>query len=143
MSETTAHRGGARFDSRWMLLCGVWESLGIRELGELEIAGSNPAALTDSLTVLRDVGKPGNPPALGAGDRRFESGHPDWRGVLRRERSADNRKTKVQFLPGRLDLVGDLTSRGTKALAAEPLALNQAGEGSSPSGPTATSALVV
>src|SRR5262245_41822328 len=37
----------------------------------------------DSLTgysgeqTLRDVGKPGNPPALGAGERRFESGHPD------------------------------------------------------------------
>jgi hypothetical protein len=32
---------------------------------------------------------------------------------------------------------------GTKALAAEPLALNQAGEGSSPSGPTRRTALVV
>jgi hypothetical protein len=41
MSETTAHRGGARFDSRWMLLCGVWESLGIRLPWAQEIVSSN------------------------------------------------------------------------------------------------------
>src|SRR3954452_22859762 len=27
----------------------------------------------------QDVGKPGNPPAWGAGERRFKSDHPDWR----------------------------------------------------------------
>jgi hypothetical protein len=35
----------------------------------------------DSLTGYSNaqgVGKPGNPPALGAGERRFESGRPDW-----------------------------------------------------------------
>src|SRR4051812_8322937 len=31
----------------------------------------------DALT--QDVGKPGNPPAWGAGERRFKSGHPDCR----------------------------------------------------------------
>ena len=47
------------------------------------------------------------------------------------ERSADNRKMEVRLLPGRL-----LAIVGTKVLAAAHLALNQAGEGSSPSGPT-------
>ena len=48
----------------------------------------------------------------------------------RAEHSADNRKTEVRLLPGRLRLIV-----GTKVLAAAHLALNQAGEGSSPSGP--------
>ena len=61
----------------------------------------------------------------------------------RGERSADNRKTKVQLLPGRLDRDESGFDCGTKALVAEPLALNQAGEGSSPSGPIQKSALVV
>ena len=38
-----------------------------------EAAGSTPAAGTAA----QDVGKPGNPPAWGAGERRFKSGHPD------------------------------------------------------------------
>jgi hypothetical protein len=38
---------------------------------------------------------------------------------------------------------GDVSGNGTKALVAEPLALNQAGEGSSPSGPNQSVALVV
>ena len=58
----------------------------IRKLGELEIAGSNPAALIPAITAesasSRDVGKPGNPPALGAGDRRFESGRPDYSKIM-------------------------------------------------------------
>jgi hypothetical protein len=53
------------------------------------------------------------------------------------EHSADNRKAEVQLLPGRLDLRHFLF--GTKVLAAAHLALNQAGEGSSPSGPIAGS----
>ncbi len=52
----------------------------------------------------------------------------------RAEHSADNRKTKVQLLPGRL-MENDCRD-GTKALEAERLALNQKSEGSSPSGPT-------
>src|SRR5262245_39885855 len=96
-----------------LLFLRAWESLVIRELGELESVGSNPAALTVCdlsihqfvgwvseaqptnhrppwwvalrLPTLqrrehpRDVGKRPNPPALGAGNRRFESGRPDWR----------------------------------------------------------------
>jgi hypothetical protein len=61
----------------------------------------------------------------------------------RGERSADNRKTKVQLLPGRVGVDRQPFDSGTKALAAERLALNQAGEGSSPSGPTRRRALVV
>lgn len=53
----------------------AWESQAIRGLGELENISSNQDAMMDSAR--RDVGKPGNPPALGAGDRRFESGRPD------------------------------------------------------------------
>jgi hypothetical protein len=54
----------------------------------------------------------------------------------RAEHSADNRKTKVRLLPGRLGRSEITPSEGTKALVAERLALNQVGEGSSPSGPT-------
>src|SRR5271156_2759104 len=30
------------------------------------------------VALAQDVGKPGNPPAWGAGERRFKSGHPDF-----------------------------------------------------------------
>jgi hypothetical protein len=56
------------------------------------------------------------------------------------EHSADNRETKVRLLPGRLRETNERFAvngnDGTKALVAERLALNQDGEGSSPSGPT-------
>jgi hypothetical protein len=55
------------------------------------------------------------------------------------EQAADNRSTEVRLLPGRFRITID----GTKVLAAAHLALNQAGEGSSPSGPTVRDALVV
>ena len=51
------------------------------------------------------------------------------------EHAADNRETEVRILPGRVGRTTYLTV-GTEALEAEHLALNQAGEGSSPSGPT-------
>jgi hypothetical protein len=141
----------------------------------------------------RDVGKAGNPPALGAGDRRFESGHPDWnRQEGEEERCIGSNErprlpTKIRgrgvkaahrpFKPGgggsnpsgpiegksrrrgnprplaQRESTRLITGRrrfdssraewgrrrphdGTIARAAEHLALNQAGEGSSPSGPT-------
>ena len=40
--------------------------------------GSTPSRVIVRALVFRDVGKPGNPPALGAGDRWFKSSHPDF-----------------------------------------------------------------
>jgi hypothetical protein len=55
------------------------------------------------------------------------------------EQAADNRQAEVRLLPGRLqEDRRPGRPNGTKALAAEHLALNQTGEGSSPSGPTPT-----
>lgn len=43
----------------------------------------------------RGVAKPGKAPALGAGDRRFESSHPDKRVLV----EADSTNLDVTFMP--------------------------------------------
>src|SRR5262249_20365944 len=96
-----------------------------------------PAPLAPSSTVERSPYKGATrgstPPApngeVDRGDRRMTTRS------SRAEHSADNRKTKVRLLPGRLPR-RSIRWTGTKALVAERLALNQVGEGSSPSGPT-------
>ena len=57
---------------------------------------------------IRGVGKPGNPPASGAGERRFESDRPDWLRFDSGEARAGPgagllpRSTQVRFLPPEL-----------------------------------------
>ncbi len=53
----------------------------IRKLGGLETAGSNPAALTRLEEAVMWEG-PSHPPALGAGERRFDLDHPDRRKLM-------------------------------------------------------------
>src|SRR5947208_15874308 len=57
----------------------------------------------------QDVGKPGNPPAWGAGERRFKSGHPDWTYCPVAQRWCGwplPRRLQVRVLPGQLDTEG-------------------------------------
>jgi hypothetical protein len=63
----------------------------------------------------RGVGKSGNPPASGAGERRFESGRPDWinSGGVRAGTSARllTGRTRVRFLPPELHVEGRANGR--------------------------------
>ena len=69
---------------------------------------------------LQDVGKPGNPPAWGAGERRFKSDHPDllWCGVTV-ACLVVTQPVKVRLLPPQLQRKGKPTGRwhpsGTRA----------------------------
>src|SRR5438045_7898782 len=75
--------------STWFFVFGSW----------------SPKTRNEKPRTIQDVGEPGNPPAWGAGERRFKSDHPDWTdcpvaqwwcGCLL------SRRLQVRLLPGHL-----------------------------------------
>lgn len=110
----------------------------IRHYGRWKRGGSRTDDRGRGVTVAHRPFKPGGGGSSPSGPMTRGS-----RGAARSsvaEHPADNREGEVRFLPGRS---GGERCYGTKVLAAASLALNQAGEGSSPSGPTRRNALEV